>query len=362
MEAPMVFQWEGCLFWGHAPNKKIRLGPGTSVDISGYPCTFEPWGWIKIIRFHSMFEGFRHPKAPKMAKKMESAEVQYGFGPKWLPWQTAELSIWGVQFHVFFEVPIVHTYMIIFNFLGILSSEVNFTDQKNEAGPKLVFCCCYLCFGVTDIVIHPGKNMFVVATYFLLILAQVLLSKKWSLTNGLVRLVAVGYTTGKSGKKCIYIYISSKEIWIEQRPDSNSSILLEAPPPKKNMEIHVILRINDSGLQETMWFPTNFWSLQRDHCDHSHNGTRPIATYMWPQHTLEPNTAAGRGIVFGSPDVGTTHYIQVPTNVWRDFWIQQHLQRVPFQSPPASCGVQIFLWTFSSIRIALCRLQKSLNV
>lgn len=102
MEAPMVFQWEGCLFLGHAPNKKKCLGPGTSVDISGYGYTFGPWGWIKIIRFHAMFEGFRHPKAPEMAKKLESAEVRYEFGPTWLPWQTSELSILGVQFHVFF--------------------------------------------------------------------------------------------------------------------------------------------------------------------------------------------------------------------------------------------------------------------
>jgi len=39
----------GMFVLGHAPNKKKCLGPGTSVDISGYRCTFEPRGWIKFL-------------------------------------------------------------------------------------------------------------------------------------------------------------------------------------------------------------------------------------------------------------------------------------------------------------------------
>lgn len=88
-------------------------------------------------------------------------QLRSGMGlDQWLPWQTAEISIWSVQFHVFFwgaDCTYIYNYSI-YNFLGLLGSEVNFTHQKNEAGPKLVCCCCYLCFAVTDIVIHPGKT------------------------------------------------------------------------------------------------------------------------------------------------------------------------------------------------------------
>ena len=64
-------------FWD---THQSNLGPGTLVDISGYRCTFELWGWIKIIRFHAMFEGFRHQKKHlKWAKKLEIS-----WGPVWV--------------------------------------------------------------------------------------------------------------------------------------------------------------------------------------------------------------------------------------------------------------------------------------